>query len=325
LARYTIQDSADDVLDLARALHLTRVNLVASGSGIVSASPMALSVVREAPKLVRTLTLQNPWLPSLNSIDRTAMLANAFDQYVAICHANPQCAHAYPDLAGALRNGWAFYNAHPQVVDATVPGTGPAPGFHHLVLVDGASIGKALASVLGSPVADPVIAAAVARPPLALISGYALSYEGRYVHGFPWAAYLSNSCSYTFSLSPGRALTSATRPELAGADDGFFDWACAAWTVPAAPDATARAASAVPALFVIAPLEADVPQQPTVIGGFPNANVLTLPTLGSEALRDGSPLCLNALRREFLSNPTRHLDTADCSKQSPPINFLATP
>jgi hypothetical protein len=193
------------------------------------------------------------------------------------------------------------------------------------VLVDGASVGKALASVLGSPVADPVIAGAVARPPLDLIAGYALSYESRYAPDFPWAAYLSNSCSYAFSLSPGRAVTSATRPELAGVDDGFFDWACAAWTVPAAADATARAASAVPALFVIAPLEADVPQQPAVIAGFPNASVLTLPTLGSEALRDGSPLCLNALRRDFLKNPTRHLDTADCSKQSPPINFLTTP
>jgi hypothetical protein len=325
LARYTVQDSADDVLDLARALHLTRVNLVATGSGIEPTVPMALSVVREAPTLVRTLTLQNPWLPSLNSIDRTATLAAAFDHYVSICDANPQCAHAYPDLAGALRNGWAFYNAHPQVVDASVPGTGPGLGFHHLVLVNGASAGKALASVLGNPLAAPFLASAVAKPPLDLIAGFALMHESTHRHDFPWAAYLSSSCSYPFSLAPGRALTSATRPELAGVDDGFFDWACAAWTVPIAPDASARPASTVPALFVVAPLVADVPQQPAVIAGFPNASVLTLPTLGSEALRDGSPLCLNALRREFLRDPTRHLDTADCSKQSPPINFLTPP
>ena len=49
---------------------------------------------------------------------------------------------------------------------------------------------------------------------------------------------------------------------------------------------------------------------------------MTFPTLGSGLLVGGPP-CLGEFRREFLADPTAELDTAACSKESPPIRFVA--
>jgi pimeloyl-ACP methyl ester carboxylesterase len=324
LGRYTVEDGAGDVIDLARALHLTRVNLVAADQP----TPIALGVVRDAPRLVRSLTLLNPYLPTPASIDPTAILAAAYDQYVSLCNASPSCARAYPRLAAQSRSGWAATNAHPQVVDATYT-TGTGTVVHRRVLINGDTTAKELAATLGDPVADTLVAAASAHPPpLALIATYALTARGgQYAdQDFAWATYLLYVCAYSSAASPGRTISDASRPELAGVDDGFFDWACPAWGVPQAPDATAGSASTVAALFVFAPLDSTVPQQPNLTGGFPDAQALFLPTLGYEALHGGSPPCLNALRRALLAAPASHLDTAACGAQSPPINFItATP
>src|SRR5262249_1372672 len=59
LARYTYDDAADDVIDLVRAFHLDRVNLTAEDED----SLVTYEVVRRAPELVRSITLQNPVVP----------------------------------------------------------------------------------------------------------------------------------------------------------------------------------------------------------------------------------------------------------------------
>jgi class 3 adenylate cyclase len=318
LAQYTIDDAANDVIDLARALHLTRVNLVASDP----ATPVALSVVRDVPSLVRTMTLLNVSSPEAAVLDPTAQLAAAFDQYIALCNASPQCAHAYPDLGGAFRRDWAYYNAHPQVVDATDPNT----GVRHPILVNGDRLALGLAAALGNPSVDPSLAAAIASPPLGVVAGDILySQSTLYSHDYPWAILLSYQCSYPFALSPAHKVSSETRPELAGVDVDFFQWACAAWAVPQAiRGPLAEGASTIPTLLVVAPLDAQAspPADAALIADLPHAIVLVLPTLGSSAIQVGGPACLNALRRAFLANPTRHLNTADCSKRSPPINFV---
>jgi pimeloyl-ACP methyl ester carboxylesterase len=324
LGRYTVEDNAEDVIDLVRALGVARVDVVAADQP----AAIALGVVRDAPRLVRTLTLLNPWLPTPASIDPTAILAAAYDQYVSLCNASPSCARAYPRLAAQSRVAWAASNAHPQVVDATfTDGTGTV--VHRRVLINGDTAAKEIAATLGDPRADTLIAAASAHPPpLALIATYALTGRGAQLadSAFAWATVLSYACAYPSAPSLGRPVSDASRPELAGVDDGVLDWACAAWEVPEARDVTAESASTVPALFVFAPLDATVPQQPNLTAGFPNGNALFLPTLGYEALDFGSPPCLNALRRALLAAPASHLDTAACGAQSPPINFVtATP
>lgn len=319
LAHFTYEDAGNDVVDLIRALHLTSVNLAASARSALA----AFVVVRDAPKVVRTLTLENPWPPGQYTLDPTAQLASAFDQYVALCETDRQCHSAYPNLAQLLRNDWAQDNAHPQVVLAEDPST----HYRHPVLVNGDTAAFDLAVGLGNPIIDPLLAAGVARGTPELAAGLALSWRSIFfTHNFPWASFLSGWCSQHLDVpNPGHTISSQSRPELAGVDGGPLQWACAGWPVPQAPASTfAPVASTVPTLIVIAPLDAQLPLQSaaTVAAGLPNTTVLTLATLGAGAVDSGTPACLNELRRAFLTNPTQHLDAAHCAAQSPPIKFV---
>jgi class 3 adenylate cyclase/pimeloyl-ACP methyl ester carboxylesterase len=321
LDHYTYEDAGNDVLDLIRVLHLTSVNLV----GVEDSSVVALAVVRDAPYVVRTLTLQNPWPTGSGWWDPTKNLAAAFDRYVGLCRANPQCATAYPDLPGLARKDWAALNAHPQIVTATDPNTGT----QRPILVNGDTAAQALANTLGSDQGDPLIAAAIANPPLNLLAGAALIWDlGPGVPNFPWAAHLSKACSWAiYQLSSGHSISSTARPELAGVDDGFYEWACATWRVPRAPaTAFAGAASTVPTLLVVGQLDSvQAPESPALLAGsLPNASVLRLPTLGAGALNEGRPPCLDAVRRTLLADPTGRLNVENCSKLSPPITFVAS-
>jgi DNA-binding SARP family transcriptional activator len=76
LTHYTPADAAGDVVDLVRALRLEHINLVAG----LDDSLTAYAVERQAPRAVRTLTLQNPIAAgSSGTSDPTAELARVFD------------------------------------------------------------------------------------------------------------------------------------------------------------------------------------------------------------------------------------------------------
>jgi class 3 adenylate cyclase/pimeloyl-ACP methyl ester carboxylesterase len=320
LSRYTVDDAADDVLDLMRALRLRRVNLSAMGDSAIS----AYAIVRDAPGAVRTLTLDAPVAPGTSSFtDPTAQLATALDQYLALCRANTNCARAYPDLAALGRNNWHQLTANPLVVNAAQP-----DGTHPRVLVDGDRSGKALADALGDTRNEALIAAGIAQTPTDLVASLASDYDYYFhQHDYPWARTLSSWCSYhQFTVSQASPLSSRTRPELAGVDDGSLQWECAAWPVPkVSASAFASIATAIPTLIVDGALNPFTSRQwpLTLQGGLKNAATLLFPTLGSRLLLWGPP-CLNDLRRQFLADPTKHLDTNACTRQSPPINFVTS-
>jgi hypothetical protein len=320
LARYTVADAAGDVIDMARALHLARVNLVAGEE----VTPIALAVVRAQPGLVRTLTLEDPHPVGAGSADATAQFAAAFDAYVALCKANAGCVHAYPDLAASVRHDWAEANAHPQLVTATDPVT----GVHHTILIDGDRIAQSLASALGSPAADAVLAAAIVKPPLDVVAGGALHWDYLlYEKDFPLASILSEGCSDVLpTIAVTHTVSAQARPELAGIDDAHgLDVACAAWPVPKLTvSPTQGVGSPIPTLLVEDALDVQAsPQTASALAAdLSDVNVLSLATVGPGALNRGTPPCLNALRRAFLTSPTQRLATAACASLSPPINFL---
>jgi hypothetical protein len=82
--------------------------------------------------------------------------------------------------------------------------------------------------------------------------------------------------------------------------------------------------SNVPALFFRGNLSPDGNPDwiPMIARGLSDVQSVVFPTLGNDLLADGPP-CLSALRRQFLADPTKTLDTAACAKQSPPIEFVA--
>ena len=319
-SHYTVEDAADDVLDLMRALHLRRVNLVATGDTAIS----AYAIVREAPGAVRTLTLDAPVAPGTSSFsDPTAQLGTAFDQYLELCRANANCAKAYPDLSAKGHDTWQQLTANPLMVNATQP-----DGTHQPVLVDGDRAGKAVADALADTRNEAVIAAGFADPPADIIGALALDYDYYFwMPHYPWARTLSAWCSYNrYTVSPAASLSSRTRPELAGVNDGSLQWECAAWPVPkVSARAFASVATDIPTMVVDGALNPFTSRQwiSTLQGGLKNASILLFPTLASRLLLWGPP-CLNDLRRQFLADPTKALDTRACTRRSPPIDFVTS-
>jgi class 3 adenylate cyclase len=325
LSQYNYLTNGDDMADLIRALHLSHVNLV---SGYVE-TIAALEVTRQLPGVVRTLTLQDV-VPGGRSrySDPTATLSKAFNNYVALCRKNAACNKAYPDLPGALRRDYQMYNAKPGIAHGD-----DGSGHTHDVLLDGPRISIAIYAALSDPSDYGLLAAAIASPDRTssgdnLTAGRVMLYYRAWIDPtFDWGAQLSGMCSYDqYTLDGGRTLSDGAVPELAGADDGFPSWACPAWKV----DKIAQVAfdddhSDIPMLVVNGDLAQNADQSwPQMFQQLhPQAIVADFPTLNAFLLSSNVPPCLGDLRRHFLDNPSAPLDVAECTRQSPPIQFVA--
>lgn len=319
LSSYTLDDAAGDVLDLVRALHLQRINLVVGGDNAIS----AYAIVRAAPDAVRSLTLESPVAPGMSPLtDPTSQLADAFDEYVALCSADAACARAYPDLKSGQRAAWQAANESPTTVEVPIPSLPPVR-----LYFDGARTAKAIASAVGSTesrlLAAGIAGSSAVVPIAAQLAG--LWDYSLVVPNYPWARSLGSWCSYDIStISGGASISSDARPALAGVDDGSRQWECAAWRVHKISDsAFASVASNVPTLIVEGLLNPMGSHQWTLTlqGGLTHVATLTFPSLGTLLLKNGIPPCLNDLRRAFLADPTKRLDTKACTADSPRINF----
>ncbi len=97
------------------------------------------------------------------------------------------------------------------------------------------------------------------------------------------------------------------------------------WKVPnIAPAVSQPVVSNVPVLMFRGNLATDGNPTwiPTIERGMANAQSVVFPTLGRDLLAGGPP-CLSGLRRQFLADPTAHVDTEACARQSPAIRFVA--
>jgi DNA-binding SARP family transcriptional activator/pimeloyl-ACP methyl ester carboxylesterase len=321
LSHYTYDDAADDVIDLARAFHLERVNLTAEDED----SLVTYELVRRAPRLVRSITLQNPVVPGTTGIyDPTAELAHAFDAYIALCDADARCHSAYPDLDGALRRDEQRVAAHP------ILATGSAYGATYRVLLDPPRSSKELIQALTDHQYLNIVASGIYEPFKSLDVLASLVLQADYfwsVPGFPWATALSQWCSYdVYNLSPGRDISAQTRSDLAGGSNDDLPRACAVWPVKKMPEAsfTPPPPSTVPILIFYGGLDAFVlPQWPTQLqNGFKDAVVARFQTLGQHITEQDDPPCINDLRRKFIADPHAPLPVAACEAQSPKINFV---
>jgi DNA-binding SARP family transcriptional activator/pimeloyl-ACP methyl ester carboxylesterase len=324
--RYTYNDAADDVIDLVRALHLRKINLVAQGDDALS----AFAVVRTIPKVVRTLTLQNPVAPGHSGVtDPTGELTRAFDAFISLCKADVPCAEAYPDMAASYHAYFEELKAHPRTIEAR-----DFYGRDRRIRLDEQRAAKVLAALLEYPPIYGLIPAGFiptagdAGDP---INVQAASYFDFYYTqpDFPMAPQLTAWCSedlYTISEDQ-RRLSKRTRPDLSGLDDGALEQSCQAWPTPKAPPTVfAPFVSAVPTLIVEGDLAyyTSPAEVASIQSNLSHASVLEFPTLGEAPLQLSTPPCLNALRRRFLADPSAHLDTHSCQRQSPKIDFVGS-
>jgi class 3 adenylate cyclase len=326
LNQYNLIVGGDDMVDLIRALHLPKVNLVSG----YTASITALEVIRQLPLTVRTLTLQEPVAPGSSSwSDPTAELAGAFNSYVALCDADAACKGSFPDLPAAVKHTFAVYRQSPRLAFGD-----DGQGHTHEVLLDGVRADQALADALSNRHVFGALAAAIAAPNRAgivdtLTAGAGVGNNAPLLDPTnAWGTSLSESCAYDrYTVSAGHALSSRTLPTFSGIDNGFLKWACKAWPVNKAPDrAFDNPASTVPTLILNPGFGALY--DPTWINdfeaGLPNTTVATFPTIDINVLRDNVPSCIGKLRQAFLTTPIKPLNVVPCERQSPKIQFVAT-
>jgi class 3 adenylate cyclase/pimeloyl-ACP methyl ester carboxylesterase len=325
--QYNYDQDGEDMLDLLRVLKLGRVHLV---SGYV-ATIAALHVIHAAPDVVRSITLGDPVDPGTSHFsDPTAYLAAALDQYISLCQHDRACK-ALGNLYNAYKLGYQTYTKHPTI---TVGDDGN--GHKHTVRIDGQRLAEAIAGALFDPSSIPLIATGIAQANTRTIdeltAGRVLSYDRQLLDSnFAWGTLLSRQCSYeAHTVQGGHALSSQTRPELAGidaADLGTLTWRCTAWPVPPLPDSEFDDSREVdvPALIVRGALTPTTsPDWVVAISQhtFAHATIVRIPSVSADVLSDNNPPCLGDLRRAFISKPSAPLDPTSCEAKSPAINFV---
>ncbi len=317
--------AAADVRDLVVALHLHKVNLLANGQG----AQEAFIVTDKYPEIVRSVLVANPTPPGESvAASQVNGTANSFNNYVALCKADPHCSSEYPDLPGQLAADINTFNANPVTVTVTL-GNQIFP-----VLVDGNALGVALDTALSEPAAIQTVASVIYNPdPHAIAIALAITNGFQSSQTNPLGQFYSLECKDEYPVVGAtqqvlhEQLPLASNPEMAGADESFQQDAhvCPIWHVRTDPaDDLSAVLNTIPTLLVYGALDPNF--LPTwadeVTHGLAAAQVVRFPTLtDGDFLSSGAPACLEEIREQFLRNPTRHINVASCQDRSPPISF----
>lgn len=92
---YNSRESASDVDDLRKALNLKKVNLY----GISYGTRLALTVMRDHPKGIRSVVLDSAYPPNVARLTtHPSIMQHAFNRLFAECRADQACHRAYPNL-----------------------------------------------------------------------------------------------------------------------------------------------------------------------------------------------------------------------------------
>jgi class 3 adenylate cyclase len=320
-SQYNDATAARDVLDLMSALKIERADFTAFGE----TDAEVLEVMRRAPGAVRSITLENPAPPGSTHFSAPVTdLSGAFGRFAHLCSRDPDCRRVTPDLQAAWRSAHDALDRTPPTLTVANPLGDDHPPVP--VLVDGLRAADALAAALSDATTYAILPSAIASPKSSnVVASAALSGGDGLASDAPWGAQASYYCAYPVHTQDADAvdLTERSLPQyVRGHDRNWRAW-CKAWPVD---DVSSRLSepvvSAVPALLFrgdLAP-EGNPAWIPAIARGLAHAQTAVFPTLGSGILATGPP-CLSQLRRAFLANPLRHLPTAACVRQSPPVDI----
>jgi DNA-binding SARP family transcriptional activator/pimeloyl-ACP methyl ester carboxylesterase len=320
LTSYSAAERAADVRDLAFALGITHINLLAGRDSTTEAHDIA----GRFPGLVRSVLLVNVTPPQANRWNGAITnAAGAFDRYFADCSGQPRCATTYPNLPDQLHAAYTRNRANAVTyitADPRGPDRPPIP-----VLLDGDRAVQIATLALDDPAALPLVAAALAAP----TSGQAAVDYGTSHLVAPddasWGALLSTLCidEYPSLAREGLTVEGGASPEFGfvGADpllDSCPIWRTSA-THPAIPSPVAT-----PTLILegtLDPFTSPDWAQATA-RSFGQATVVQLPHLGDVSLT-GNP-CVTNLRSRFLADPEHRVDPRACYDQIGEIQFSGT-
>lgn len=110
LNAYTSADNAHDIHDLLVALDIPEANLFGSSYGV----RLGLTVIRDFPERIRTLTIDAVYPPQVDSLASEAFFGNqAFERLLSDCAADANCNRVYPNLRQSLHTAIDNMNDNP--------------------------------------------------------------------------------------------------------------------------------------------------------------------------------------------------------------------
>jgi D-alanyl-D-alanine carboxypeptidase len=112
LGRYNSAEFATDLEQLRTSLGVTQWNVLGNSYG----TRVALTMLRDRPRSIRTLTLDGLTLPtsSLNDADE---FAQTLDAVFASCAADPACTAAFPNLRARFIDSMRLLNSAPLILN----------------------------------------------------------------------------------------------------------------------------------------------------------------------------------------------------------------
>jgi class 3 adenylate cyclase len=325
LSAYNFDAVALDTIDMMYALHIPTADFTASD--LVSAP--VFGVLRRAPGAVRSITFENPAPPGKTFLtDPIADLQASFDHFIELCQKDPTCIGSYPDLAAKWKAAVENARQHPTLVMADDPDDQSKPKIP--VLVDGFRLVDALHASLESADAYGLIPAAITSPTTSAAVATQTLIDDYYawspdVH---WGTLASYICSYDVHTMDTGAMDvekGATPQFVQSTPQRWPGW-CGAWKVnDLNSKLDADVVSPVPTLIFRGHVNPQGRDEwvSTLQHGLSKSQAVIFPTLGGGLLVNGPP-CLSALRRDFLANPSRTLDTTGCANLSPPVQWVPT-
>jgi pimeloyl-ACP methyl ester carboxylesterase len=329
LGAYNTAENAADVADLRVALGIREWNVF----GVSYGSNLAMTLMREHPQGIRSVTLDSVEPPEVVAANHFAPNARAgFDSLFRACMQQPQCWRRRPGIAQTFTNLVRRLEAHP-VTTRVEPPRGGSPV---KVVLDGGRLANWLidesentpdyrnvpAMIADLADGDPrpiatEVAASLAGSGIGIL-GYGLAFG---VGCGEWIPYMQDSIlpagQRAFPAYPDSVLAPALHvTDIAGE--------CNVWKVPKAP-AEQRAAtpSTIPTLLLSGSFDSILPTSWARLAArtLPNSTVLQFAGIG-HAVTVASP-CAQEVFTSFLTTP-RAPNTACVAKLRPP-SFVPAP
>jgi pimeloyl-ACP methyl ester carboxylesterase len=335
LSAFGVEEAGADLVDLIRALGLTRWDVLTKGS----TSRIVFAAMRTHPAGLRAAVAYNPEFPDTDTFAQAIVSTrSAISELGMLCDADGRCAERFPDLAGTFDAAIRRFDAHPRTVriggkEIVVDGARLLRDFRNLLstIASDDQMYRHLPATIDSlaHAEDPTRSiVAVVSPELrapTFCTGYLPVCGGPMSLG----AYYSALCTDIAPFSDPARLESLAGGATAWTEDyvnGPYRDLCGAWKVTAADESvTTPVASDVPMLVFAGELDPNV--TPSLardgLSGMPNAFLLDIPVLSDPVTPP--PACAEAAspRNDFLADPTSAPDAA-CWEHFQP-GFVSSP
>ncbi len=307
LSAYNTTENEQDFVDLRRVLGVRRWNVYGYSYG----TDLALSLMRDHPEGIRTVTLDSVVPPDIVSLPWTWSSAReGITTIFGDCRAQPKCKSQYANLLKTFTQLVNRLEAHPLVRRIVPPQGGPAVK----VVLDGGTILNMLVGSRPKPADVPravvelargdaraFLDARVAAAQVASVPEQALGMTHSFVcrewepYGSPTA--ILRAGKRAFPTLPDSVLINA--PQLPFQRD-----LCRAWNVPAGPHSQrVRVRSNIPTLVVSGAIDAKTGAQwgRYAASTLPNSTYVRIKALGHWVIVQ-SP-CAQQIFQSFLSSP----------------------